>query len=163
VTVNEIDEIRWQMAQIRRDLHRDVSEVVGSAEKVFDWRSYLRDRPWLSVGAAFAVGYLIVPRKARPTQVVVAAAPDVNGVAGPLPLVSASGDDANLVAARSRPSVLRRVFNLVRPIAVQAAQSYASVWLEDLLLRNHPATRAARAPVPGNGAGAGAFNNPPRR
>jgi hypothetical protein len=159
--VNEIDGIRQQMAQIRRDLHRDVSEVVGSAEKVFEWRSYLRDQPWLSVGAAFTVGYLLVPRRARPTQVVVAAAPAVNGAMGPVPLVSASGDGVTRV--RSRPSTLRWVFNLVKPIALQAAQSYASVWVEDLLTRNHPATRAARAPVPGNGAGAGAFDNPPRR
>jgi hypothetical protein len=34
--VNEIDEIRWQMAQIRHDLHHDVASVVSGVSGVVD-------------------------------------------------------------------------------------------------------------------------------
>ena len=67
--MNEIDEIRRQMAQIRHDLHQDVSnvvsgvsEVVNEVSGVMDWRSALRGHPYMLVGAALAAGYLIVPR-----------------------------------------------------------------------------------------------------
>ena len=44
--MSEIDDIRRQMAQIRHDLHQDVSSVVGGVsevvtevEEAMDWRS----------------------------------------------------------------------------------------------------------------------------
>ena len=49
---NEVDEIRRQMAQIRRELHEDVQGVVAGAEAVADWRRYIRLYPWAAVGAA---------------------------------------------------------------------------------------------------------------
>ena len=70
--MNEIDQIRRQMAQIRHDLHQDVSnvvsgvsEVVNEVSGVMDWRSALRSHPYMLVGAALAVGYLIVPRRKK--------------------------------------------------------------------------------------------------
>ena len=71
-TVNEINEIRRQMAQIRHDLHQDVSnvvsgvsEVVNEVSGVMDWRSALRGHPYMLVGTALAAGYLIVPRRKK--------------------------------------------------------------------------------------------------
>ena len=62
---NESDEIRRKMAQIRRDLHEDVREVVAGAEAATNWRRYVRAYPWASVGIAAAVGFLAVPRVSR--------------------------------------------------------------------------------------------------
>src|SRR5438874_49626 len=62
---NEADQIRREMALIRRELHDDVREVVATASAVTDWRRYLTAYPWVSLGAAFAVGYLIVPRRRK--------------------------------------------------------------------------------------------------
>ena len=69
--MSEIDDIRRQMAQIRHDLHQDVSNVVGGVSEVvtevsevMDWRSIVRNYPFVITGAALAVGYLIVPRRA---------------------------------------------------------------------------------------------------
>src|SRR5208283_1049807 len=66
------------MAQIRHDLHQDVSnvvsgvsEVVNEVSGVMDWRSALRGHPYMLVGASLAAGYLIVPRRkkvAEPSQ-----------------------------------------------------------------------------------------------
>ncbi len=161
--MNEIDEIRWQMAQIRRDLHRDVKEVVGSAEKATDWRTYVRDQPWLATGAAFVMGYLLVPQSTRTPSVIVASATNGNHSRSSPTLVSATAPEAS--PPRASFPAIRWLFNLVRPVAMQAAQAYASVWIEDLLNRNHPSMRerpAAYGPVPGNGPGTGVFKTPPR-
>ena len=67
----EADEIRRQMAEIRSQLHQDMREVVNVATIATDWRSYLRGRPWLAIGLAFTSGFLLVPRRSRPSTLVV--------------------------------------------------------------------------------------------
>jgi len=124
--VNEIDEIRWQMAQIRHDLHQDVASVVSGVSgvvdevsDVMDWRSVLRNHPYIATGAALAVGYLIVPRRAKH------AVPSQNH------LVSVEAPEAGLKKKRFRP--ISWAFDLLGPIATQAIQAYALVWIENRL------------------------------
>jgi hypothetical protein len=125
--VSEIDDIRRQMAQIRHDLHQDVSSVVGGVSEVvtevsevMDWRSVLRNHPYLLTGTALAVGYLIVPRRK------VAAQGNTNY------LVSAPAQEPPAPRKR-RSGPLSWAINLLWPIATQAAQSYAMIWIENQL------------------------------
>ena len=60
------DEIRRRMARIRSEMHHEMSDVVTGAMTATDWRSYPKSRPWLSLGIAFAAGYLVVPRRSKP-------------------------------------------------------------------------------------------------
>src|SRR5688500_1134350 len=55
--------IRTQMRQVRRELGEDVEGLVDNAQVLTDWRYYVRTYPWLCVGAAAAVGFLIVPSR----------------------------------------------------------------------------------------------------
>jgi hypothetical protein len=55
--------IQQQMKEVRYDLDEDVQEIVETVREFGDWRSYVRAYPWICIGAAFAVGYLIVPRR----------------------------------------------------------------------------------------------------
>ena len=55
----EIDEIYHRMAVIRRELHTNVRESVAGAEAVVDWGRYTWTYPWVALGAAAAVGYLV--------------------------------------------------------------------------------------------------------
>ena len=126
--MSEIDDIRRQMAQIRHDLHQDVSSVVGGVSEVvtevsevMDWRSVLRSHPYLLTGTALAVGYLIVPRRAK-----VVAQGNTNH------LVSAPAQ-APLAPRKEQSSPLSWAINLLWPIATQAAQSYAMIWIENQL------------------------------
>ena len=57
--------IRTQMRQVRRELGEDVEGLVDNAQVLTDWRYYVRTYPWLCVGAAAAVGFLIVPSRAQ--------------------------------------------------------------------------------------------------
>jgi ElaB/YqjD/DUF883 family membrane-anchored ribosome-binding protein len=61
------DEIRERMAVIRLQIDERSDEVVAQVNALSDWRSYVRRYPWVSVGAAAVVGYVLVPSKAKPS------------------------------------------------------------------------------------------------
>lgn len=129
-TMSEIDEIRRQMAQIRHDLHQDVSSVVSGVSdvveevsEVMDWRSVLARHPYVLVSSAMLVGYLIVPRRKGKEL-------DRNDVQA-ASLVSAP--------ATSRKKGFRPLswaMDLAWPIAMHSLQTYAMIWIEKQL-REH--------------------------
>ena len=150
--MNEIDEIRWQMAQIRHDLHQDVASVVSGVSgvvdevsEVMDWRSVFRNHPYIATGVAFAAGYLIVPRRAKHTV------PSQNH------LVSVQASEEGTKKKRFRP--ISWAFELVGPIATQAIQAYALVWIENRIKEhlhtlpdgNPSAAQPGRQPAPHQG------------
>jgi hypothetical protein len=148
---NPIDDIRQEMAQIRRELYTDVSGVVDIASRVFDWRGVVRRHPWKCLGASFVVGYMLVPRRNRTDQ--------VPSVQVQEPLSGLNHFEAPGVA--EQPGLVRSMahwgWRLFGPIAIQAAQTYAAYLIEDALVRSRSPARPPRNPVPGarpNGADA---------
>ena len=124
--MNEIDEIRRQMAQIRHDLHQDVSnvvsgvsDVVNEVSGVMDWRAALRGHPYILVGAALAAGYLIVPRRKQVSE------PSLNSFA--------SSVVPEPITRKKRFRPVSSAIQFLWPIATQAAQAYALVWIENRL------------------------------
>lgn len=61
----ETKAIRQRMEEVRCDLDEDVQEIVEGTRDMRQWRTYVRSYPWVCLGAALAVGYLIVPRVLR--------------------------------------------------------------------------------------------------
>ena len=59
----ETEAIRQRMEEVRCDLDEDVQEIVEGARVMSEWRYYVRTYPWACLGAALAVGYVIVPRR----------------------------------------------------------------------------------------------------
>ncbi len=59
------EEIQQEMRQVRRELTEDMQEIVDNARVMTDWRHYVKAYPWACVGAAAAVGFWVVPSKAR--------------------------------------------------------------------------------------------------
>ena len=57
------EEIVRQMTAIRMNLDGEVGGIVRNAQKLVDWRYYVRNHPWASILAAVGVGYLAVPAK----------------------------------------------------------------------------------------------------
>jgi hypothetical protein len=55
--------ILQRMEEVRCDLDEDVQEFVEDARLMGKWRYYVRTYPWICLGAALTVGYLIVPRR----------------------------------------------------------------------------------------------------
>jgi len=63
--VDEAEKIRKEMARIRRGLPGEIQDIKESARTMTDYRYYLQRHPWACMGAAVAIGYLIVPNRTR--------------------------------------------------------------------------------------------------
>jgi hypothetical protein len=59
------DDIRERMRFVRRAIGEDMDDFVESTKDITDWRSYVKRYPWLCLGAAIAVGYLVVPKRVQ--------------------------------------------------------------------------------------------------
>jgi hypothetical protein len=57
------DDIRERMRFVRRAIGEDMDCFVESTKEITDWRSHMRRHPWLCLGAAIALGYLLVPKR----------------------------------------------------------------------------------------------------
>jgi len=161
---NEVDEVRRQMAQIRRELHEDVREVVATAEAAADWRRYLTAYPWLSVGTAFALGYLIVPRRPKPVAGT-ALQSDLTKVREAVEttrqaVVEAPKEKGD--EAKRKKSLVGAALGMVAPLALRAAQGYALKYLEHWIAQQQaahthvgpaPASHGPAAGGPGPGPG----------
>lgn len=134
------------MAQIRRDLHDDVKGVVQGAEAATDWRRFIKNYPWASMGVALAVGYLIVPRKHRPASTsttIHVASPEVARAIAPV-------EEPRPAPAKKDKGWLGTLFGLVAPVAFRAAQGYALQFAEQWMaqkvaqqMEQHPELAAA--------------------
>ncbi len=123
---NDVEEIYHRMAVIRRELHANVRESVAGAEAMADWGRYTWTYPWIALGGAAAVGYLIYTggHQRFTARTVNPADPAASGesVAG----VAAKGQ------GRSRPgrNLLAAACDILFPVAVRAGQNYLLHWLE---------------------------------
>ncbi|TVQ01764.1 MAG: hypothetical protein EA381_04590 [Planctomycetaceae bacterium] len=59
----DTDAILRRMEEVRCDLDEGAHEIAESARDMGQWRHYVRNYPWVCVGVAWAVGYVIVPRR----------------------------------------------------------------------------------------------------
>jgi len=59
------DDLVREMREVRSNLGEDMQRFVDNARVMTDWHYYIRRAPWLSLGAAAALGYLIIPSKPR--------------------------------------------------------------------------------------------------
>jgi hypothetical protein len=132
---SDLDDIRQQMAQIRFNLHSDVSGVITETERMFDWRSYLRSAPWLWSAVALGAGYLLVPRRRR---TIPTASQVVHEIADQLPTIQAAyGQPSAPVRADSggflglTPGrIAWWAIKSASPMLLAAAQSYAMPLVE---------------------------------
>lgn len=59
----ETKAILRRMAEVRCDLDEGAQEIAESARDLGDWQHYVKSYPWISMGAACLIGYLMVPRR----------------------------------------------------------------------------------------------------
>jgi hypothetical protein len=57
------EKVQARMRELRANADRDVERLVAAAQRVTDWRRYVRFVPWLCVGGAVAIGFWLVPRR----------------------------------------------------------------------------------------------------
>jgi hypothetical protein len=159
-TPADITEIQRQMAQIRRELHEDVREAVKGAQELTDWRSRVRSHPWMALGAAAALGYVIVPRRhPAPAPAIVAVTPAAAIPPTPAPVLP----------RKKRSGLIGSAIGLLAPIAVRAAQNFAIQYLEHWIASRPPGAGSSLlgaglfpgAPTAGGGPGPNPRPSPP--
>lgn len=67
------DSVRARMQRIRCEIDRDVEDMAASARSMVDWKHYVKTYPWVCLGTAAALGFLIVPKRStaiRPDLVI---------------------------------------------------------------------------------------------
>ncbi len=57
--VNNAEEARDELSAARERLAQKLETVEASLQPLGDWREAVRRKPWLAVGGAFAVGYVV--------------------------------------------------------------------------------------------------------
>lgn len=134
----EIREIQERMALIRHEMHQDVQGAVHGAHQLTDWRCLVGKYPWVSLGVATAIGYLVVPRRASRRQSHADGSTAARSAAAP----SAAERPAPTGGSGAKP--LSAVTRLLLPVVVRAAQNYALHLFEQWLAAHplHPKTTA---------------------
>lgn len=144
IAIDDVDEIYHQMAVIRRERHKNVRESVAGAEAFMDWGRYTWTYPWITLGAAVAIGgaiYTSVHQRGAAGN----ASPDNGGTSGD-PIAGVSGT----IQGRSRigPNLLLTAWEILFPVGVRAGQNLLLHWLEQQYSTT-TVHRPAPSPSPG--------------
>jgi len=125
---NDVDEIYQRMAVIRREHHTNVRESVAGAEAMADWGRYTWTYPWIALGAAAAVGYVISTSGHQKVTADNANPADGDGdrAGEPVAGVSAKGQERSWGSR----TLLLAAWDILSPVAIRAGQNYVLHWLE---------------------------------
>lgn len=119
------DDIARQMRDVRTELREDVQEIVENSREMAHWQYYVRRYPWFCLGAATAVGYLLVPPRVQVIK------PDPQFLAE---LVKQHQVQVKAeVQPQPGPTLMGRLVNLGAGMALQGAMAVASHGLNQFL------------------------------
>jgi hypothetical protein len=138
--LSDIAEIQRQMAQIRHDMHQEVRGAVKGAQLLVDWRSLVKNHPWLSISLASMAGYAIVPRRHSISPIVTSMELPRENL-----LMTGNAPAQAQQTRRTGWSIIGTAFSLLAPVAVRVAQNYALGHLEQWLSQ-HPLPPSAGSP-----------------
>ena len=128
----EIEQLRREMARIRREIHADVNVAARHLSNTLNWRGYVRDAPWAAAGAALGVGLLVswmlVPR--RRIQVVQRSQAEASS----RPPRYEEPTEREVEQQARRKGLASMALGFLAPIALRVAQNYAIQFIEDRLL-----------------------------
>ena len=119
------DEIQRQMREVRVELRDEMQEIVDNARVLSDWQYYVRQYPWLCMGAAAALGYLIVPQRVQVIK------PDSKAIADMIRQHQVSVKTE--VKPQPAPGLLGGLVNMAAGMAVQGLLAVASAQLNQFI------------------------------
>jgi hypothetical protein len=119
------DDIQRQMREVRAELRDDVQEIVDNARVLTDWQHYVRQYPWLCLGAAAAVGYLVVPQRVHVIK------PDSKAIADMIRQHQVSVKTE--IKPQPSPGLVGGLVNMAAGMAVQGLLAVASAQLNQFL------------------------------
>jgi hypothetical protein len=116
------DDIVKRMQQVRREVAANAQGIRDSAKTLVDWRYYVKNHPWMCVGAVAALGFLLVPSKRKPVPTedakeLVELLKKHNLNAAPMPVAS--------------KGLAATVIGMAAPFAMRAASQAAQQYFKD--------------------------------
>ena len=117
------ESVRARMQQLRCEIDGDMEDMAASARTMVDWKHYVKTYPWVCLGAAVALGFLIVPKRSRVTT------PDL----ATLTELARTGHLIVKPAAVVAHGLFDALLATVANIAVQKATAYVGQSVERLL------------------------------
>ena len=117
------------MQQLRCEIDGDMENMATSARTMVDWKHYVKTYPWVCLGAAATLGFLIVPKRSRAIR------PDL----ATLTELAKTGHLAVEPAPATKHSLIDALLATVTSIAVGKATAYLSQTAGTLLgTTGHP-------------------------
>ena len=117
------DSVRARMQQLRCEIDGDVEDMAASARTTVDWKHYVKTYPWVCLGAAVALGFLIVPKRSR------VICPDLATVTE----LARTGHLVGKPASAATHGLIDALLAAVANIAVRKATAYLGQGAESLL------------------------------
>ena len=124
--------------------------MVSTAEDATNWRKYLTAYPFVALGAAMVIGYLIVPGRSGAAAIPVG---DVvrEDVAKLHELVASASETVNQASKAIKPKkgLIAAAIGLAAPLVFRTAQGYAMKYLENWILQqqmSHPVSGSLIVP-----------------
>jgi hypothetical protein len=102
------------MQQLRCEIDGDMEDMAASARSMVDWKHYVKTYPWVCLGAAVALGFLIVPKRSRVIR------PDLATLTEP----ARTGHLVGKPASAATHGLIDALLATVANIAVQRATAY---------------------------------------
>jgi len=57
------ESVQARMQQLRCEIDGDMEDMAASAHTMVEWKHYVKTCPWVCLGTAVALGFLIVPKR----------------------------------------------------------------------------------------------------
>jgi hypothetical protein len=111
------------MQQLRCEIDGDMEDMAESARTMVDWKHYVKTYPWVCLGAAVALGFLIVPKQSRVIR------PDL----ATLTELARTGHLVGKPASAATHGLIDALLAAVANIAVRKATAYLGQGAESLL------------------------------
>jgi hypothetical protein len=142
------ESIQRQMETVRCEMIQDVREIKGDVRSYFDWRAYVKKSPWICLTAAFAAGYLLVPKSKFGKPTISVGSSSTAEIPGPPPknkrIISGLLTFANNLALRGISAyVENQAVKLTTACASKPRWGHAE---EDLHFKPREATESTEAP-----------------
>jgi hypothetical protein len=108
------DTMRARMQGMRCDIDQGLEDVSASARRMVDWKHYVKAYPWLCLGTAAVVGFLIVPKRSSAS----------NGDLGPATEAASTGHPAVNSAPPAAVGLVEKLVATIVSIAVRETTDY---------------------------------------
>lgn len=124
------DGVRARMQGIRCEIDQGLEDVSARARSMVDWKHYVKTYPWVCLGTAAALGFVIVPNRSTALHA---------GLATPAELAKSGHQVVNLAPAAGRGWVNSLVATVAR-VALREGTAYLGQCAGRLLGASPPGT-----------------------